>query len=638
VLYILFPVLLIGQTGPGGISNCVLWLRADAGTINGSSTVSEYGNVTQWIDQSASGNSSTSYSSSPYKVQSNSSPERSMNYNPVVLFDEATDGFQGPNLGLNGATSLSEFYVFKSAPAPNPGTNYIAVFSLGYQDTGGQNSSHRFENDPYTGSYMIFDDAWVGHLASAASLDSYYYQSIKGSVYNGITYRGYANGTQTSSKNTSIGVNGLGGYRIGVCEPGAQSTFSAGEVIIFNRAISSTERQKVDSYLAIKYGITLKNTGAGISGDYVTTAGTTIWDASDGASYHNNVIGIGREDAYTLYQKQSHSSDESIRVYRGNLVATNLYNSSFIQNSAFLLMGDNQGALHATDESNDEVPNSCGFSSRLEREWKVYRSNLGGSFGLDITLDVGALPGTVTHADLHLIVDDDGDFRGGTSNCYANGDGVTIAYNNPVISITGISTSIIPKNSKRYITIGSTDIRTPLPVTLTYFNATPVNDSFVTLDWETLSEINNDYFSIERSVDALTWETIAIVEGAGNSSSQLTYSAIDDKPENGASYYRLKQTDFNGEFEYSSIVSVYFLSLDENVDIYPNPTQSLMTVESNNTELGELEIYNLLGENVTQQIKSSEINKMMVAIDLSGLSEGVYFVKTAISMDKIYKY
>ncbi len=633
----LLPILIMGQTGPSGVGGCVLWLRADAGTLNGGTAVTQYGNVTQWLDQSGSGNSTISYSSSPYKSRDTNSPERSMNYNPVLLFDYASDGFIGSDLGMNGATSLSQFYVFKSAPAPNPATNYLAVFSLGYINTGGQNSSHRLENDPYSGSYTIFDDNWNGNLASASSSDSYYYQSIKSSIYNGINYRGYANGLLRTSKPTSIGVSGVGGYRIGDCEPGAQSTFSAGEIILFNRALSNTERRKIDSYLALKYGITLNNTLAGTNGDYIATTGTTIWNASNGASYHHNVIGIGRDDAYPLYQKQSHSSDESVRIYRGTLETCNLDNASFIQNNAFALIGDNQGELHATDASNIEVSNSCGLTSRIEREWKVKRTNLGGTIGMDITLDAGALPSTVTLADLRLMVDDDGDFSQGSVNCYAHGAGVNITYNNPIISIKGISTSIIPNNSTRYITIGSTDERTPLPITLSFFSATPLSNNQVSLDWQTISEINNDFFSIERSVDALIWETIAIRDGALNSSSEISYSAMDESPYDGISYYRLKQTDFNGDFEYSSMVSVDITNEKNLVEVYPNPSSSHIIVESNITELGDIEIYNVFGENVTRKADFHEINRMMISIDLSDLSEGIYLVKTDATTEAIYR-
>ena len=78
----------------------------------------------------------------------------------------------------------------------------------------------------------------------------------------------------------------------------------------------------------------------------------------------------------------------------------------------------------------------------------------------------------------------------------------------------------------------------------------------VILNWTTASELNNDYFTIERSKDAVEFQPIKFVEGAGNSNSILNYEIIDVNPFLGTSYYRLKQTDFNGKYSFSNIVSV----------------------------------------------------------------------------------
>ncbi len=183
LIFLLFGISLNGfsQAGPAGIGNCVLWLKADLGTKNSGVEITTAGLLDEWQDQSGNGNHTSSATISPFKTQNNSSAEKIMNYNPVVVFDHANDGFSGPNLGMDGSNTLSEFYVFKSAPAitPAPATNYLAVFSLGTVITGGQNSAHRLENDPWSDSYMLFDDAWLDHLASASSSDSYYNQAIK---------------------------------------------------------------------------------------------------------------------------------------------------------------------------------------------------------------------------------------------------------------------------------------------------------------------------------------------------------------------------------------------------------------------------------------------------------------------------
>ncbi len=96
---------------------------------------------------------------------------------------------------------------------------------------------------------------------------------------------------------------------------------------------------------------------------------------------------------------------------------------------------------------------------------------------------------------------------------------------------------------------------TVLPIELIYFKAA-ANNGKVDLTWSTSSEKNNDFFTIERSVDAQRFEKVLTQKGAGNSNVTLTYRAIDHSPLKGTSYYRLKQTDYNGEFTYSRVVAI----------------------------------------------------------------------------------
>ena len=111
-----------------------------------------------------------------------------------------------------------------------------------------------------------------------------------------------------------------------------------------------------------------------------------------------------------------------------------------------------------------------------------------------------------------------------------------------------------------------------LPIELLYFNAV-LNDGEVDLTWVTKTEIDNDYFTVERSQDGSSWTEILEVDGAGNSSYEIEYFQVDRDPFFGNSYYRLKQTDFNGDYTYSPIVNIYQGGEDELI-LYPNPVMS----------------------------------------------------------------
>lgn len=175
-----------------------------------------------------------------------------------------------------------------------------------------------------------------------------------------------------------------------------------------------------------------------------------------------------------------------------------------------------------------------------------------------------------------------------------------------------------------------------LSIELLNFSATAEDHKHVELYWQTASEVNNDYFTLERSVDGITWEIVTMIDGAGNSSKLLDYSATDKTPYPGISYYRLKQTDFDGKFNYSQIRSV---AIPENSEpnIYPNPLHSQLTIEGSVAELKEIIIYNLLGQDVTPLTQQITKDKTKSVIDVSQLKTGIYYIKTKTILSKVYK-
>jgi len=105
-----------------------------------------------------------------------------------------------------------------------------------------------------------------------------------------------------------------------------------------------------------------------------------------------------------------------------------------------------------------------------------------------------------------------------------------------------------------------------LPISLINFDVKQKND-LIELQWSTATEINNDYFTLERSIDGYNWEILAYIEGAGDSNYQIDYDYNDEYPYQGISYYRLKQTDFDGQYEYFAQVAVNFQNLEGNAEI-----------------------------------------------------------------------
>jgi hypothetical protein len=114
-----------------------------------------------------------------------------------------------------------------------------------------------------------------------------------------------------------------------------------------------------------------------------------------------------------------------------------------------------------------------------------------------------------------------------------------------------------------------------LPVELLNFDA-QFEDGVVKILWTTASETNNDYFTIEKSLDGINFEALTMVPGAGNSNHFISYTAIDKNPLQGTSYYRLKQTDFNGAYEIFEPVVVKNdasgTADSASLTVFPNPS------------------------------------------------------------------
>jgi hypothetical protein len=162
---------------------------------------------------------------------------------------------------------------------------------------------------------------------------------------------------------------------------------------------------------------------------------------------------------------------------------------------------------------------------------------------------------------------------------------------------------------------------TPLPVELLDFSGKNDNNTNH-LSWQTASEENNEGFDIERSKDGRYFEKIGYVKGNGTTVEVYNYNFVDKNPINGINYYRLKQMDFDGQFEYSKVVSVNVLSENNTIAIYPNPVQDELTV-TNTENVENVVIYNALG----QVVKQFEVNAEQLKIDVADLQNGIYTLR-----------
>ncbi|WEK36011.1 MAG: T9SS type A sorting domain-containing protein [Candidatus Pseudobacter hemicellulosilyticus] len=387
--------------GPGFVNIGVqLWLRADDETITGE----------VWPDYSGNGADAEQTDGGKQAVNT----AGAMNYNPAMRFDGTNDFFSVPYKAAFNQ-NITVFSVHRQTAgsgwrspitsrltgSPNRGWNYYHNV-LGREFWTGA-ASWSVQTG---GTYVANTPELIGFDATLGSGNS-----VKRIYLNGATAASVANANYVTNTSAPLYVGSMD----------ASTYFWNGDIvesIVYNRVISVTERQIVESYLGLKYGFTLS---AGTR-DYLATDSTVYWNATLNSTNNKNIAGIGRDDRTGLYQKQSRSSNTTangnmVAIALNELAATNQQNDGELnEDKTFLVWGDNGlTGFQNTDFPGELNPGSCSKITRLQREWKVQQTGSVNSVQLSMFL-AGVVPNSTGISDLKLLVDDDGNFEnGGTS-------------------------------------------------------------------------------------------------------------------------------------------------------------------------------------------------------------------------------
>jgi len=415
------------QAPVGLVTDFPLWLKADTGVQKSGTS------VTGWNDASTHGNHASSVlGTNPEFVQVYD------NYNPTVNFND-NGGLQGvftSNI-KEKAQGLSVLVVADLETTEGDNPSLFTVSKDALNDDGDSSTSALLTRTNASTIGMLRMNQTKLDQADATVANSF--SSIYSTVVKDSFADMYINGIATSSVENpnflgdTIEVNKFGiSSRLG-SSPNQFLNGNISEVIMYDTSLLPSHVTQMNSYLAIKYGITL-------SINYISSCNDVIYDVS---TYGKNVIGLGSDDRTGLRQKQSHQKDDSTRLYLSTLVASNSVKTADFQGLQYLLMGHDSGALRTSESM--EFPTGKNIVSRLGREWKVTNTGFDEVFSMDVKLVNTVIKNT---ADLRLIVDsDDGDF--------SNADTVaaTFAYNGNLLTISGIDREIIPLNTTRYITV-----------------------------------------------------------------------------------------------------------------------------------------------------------------------------------------
>ncbi len=205
---------------------------------------------------------------------------------------------------------------------------------------------------------------------------------------------------------------------------------------------------------------------------------------------------------------------------------------------------------------------------------------------------------------------------GGVTGTAGVNGGTTVS---PQVNRTGLSLANL---ANTFYLASVNAVNSPLPVTLVSFTAS-VTGGIVDLDWETASEINSDHFTVQRSAGGTIWENILKIKASGNSNLPISYTAYDAAPYSGISFYRLIETDLDGNIAYSSILSVDIAGGVAALGIYPNPATDHLSISFPVSGNYKVSILNSVGQAVGGPVRASGNG---LYLNVSYLDAGIYFI------------
>ncbi|MFY0601457.1 MAG: T9SS type A sorting domain-containing protein [Cyclobacteriaceae bacterium] len=586
---------LSGSTGPAGIgendgsSRLEVWY--DASDLDGDGSVEgtmesgqTAGTVSTWMDKSGHG----------YDLNTGSATftdtNAGMNSLSTVDFNGSSEYLQTANIDIASANAIEFFMAWDDANFDGTNNNAMVNWETsgnvgGFSLEAGA-ATGRLRNRYYTGGSYTDQD-----INGFSLTDPYIYNTAYGS--SGREFTG--NGTSLNTDVTSIVLNNPAtaplAFGRNISTGANYFAVDIAEFISFSVELNDAEKEIVEQYLSAKYDIALSGT------DYYT---------GHAADYTIGVQGIGTSDGTVINSHvESNASD--------GLIIT-MANASFGATNEYVFVGHNQPTDGGTT---DDLSGLANAEARFSRVWYLDET---GTVDVELTFDLLQATGASEFpaGDGYVLL------YSPTSGPYVFEDWTTDNGIMPSVNEERISFVVTSAHlADGYYTVGSTDGQSnPLPIELVSFNAETC-DNYVCLDWTTATEIDNNFFTIERTTNGVDFEEAGKVQGAGDSKEILYYSFIDKSPLAGVSFYRLKQTDYDGAYSHSEIVRIAFV-INEEFDIYPNPTVGDLKITGKNIAEYNLVVYQINGKSIF--VNSVKNGDDRLVLETNNLPSGIYFV------------
>lgn len=556
--------------------------------------------ITTWYDQSGNNNNAIQTTSSKQPIIINSGSVVKLGTKPAVLGNTASQtnltsilsvAYTGNLLTTN---SVIQSDIGSTANLRVVSVGNTALTSADYNSNNYFNINQRSTNQFVIERNSVINPNTVFTVGSPMILSARFSGANRQLFNNGT-------GSGTTADVASFNFNSL---RI---LQSINPAFEAGEALtgkmtefgMYYSSLSTTRRILLETNQAVYYNLTISN---------------NKYTPPTANSYNLFVNGIGRES--------STDSVSGTRITAGMGISVTTAASAFLKdNGDYITYGMNCRSTPHISVSN--LPASV--VQRWQNDWYLNKTDIGSNNGLmtfffDFSdYGAGAGPGVAANYVLLYRSSSVGNFTIVPSTTVSTiGDRVLFAVDGANIT------------TNYFYTIGTKNAAaSPLPIELIDFNCNIINTKSVQLNWTTASESNSSYFSVERSIDAVNYESIGILNGAGNSLTTLHYSLTDVAALSETSYYRLKMVDLDQSSKYSSICSVTNHNSDNRSDIiiYPNPTNGSITVDFNHTAYNQPDSYSIM-DITGKKIEVNTIkNNNSVTIDMSSLQSGMYMLE-----------
>lgn len=516
---------------PGGVGNdsnsdlLEFWFSASSNTYTDGQTATALSDLSgdgNDLGATSTGRSAPTYSTA--NAGANNLP--SLNFSGTTELESAYVG--------NSNNTMSFITVLRRAPDTRD-LNAVALQHGGRNTVAFRNNTQRnfVGGADNTNNTTSPTQVWliVSTTADPATQNMRFYEN--GAAQSSVTYS-----IENNSSNTWLGNRGPGG--------GDGYIGDIAETMKFSTVLNRTQRLLVNNYLSAKYDIPL------------TADDTYQLDLVANGNYDHDVAGIGRISA-----TDNHTDARSTGIVR-------MRNASDLNDDEFLIWGhDGQGVAAVT---NTDVP--ANFDGRFERVWRVAEVDVTGN----TTVETGAVSVSfypdpalgLTAAELRLLVDADGDGQFADETAIAG----AAALGDGGFEFVGVTAL---ENGRRFALATQ---QASLPIKLEQFAVAPGSGPapVAHIEWSTTQEVANERFTVERSPNHRDWHELVVVAGKGTSYRQHNYRIADHDPYPGTSYYRLRQTDFDGRSTVSDVVTLRITAVKDRSVAYPNPTNRTVTV------------------------------------------------------------